>query len=365
MSQASPVLIMAGGTGGHIFPALAVADSLRQRQVPVVWLGSNGGMEEDLVRKKNIEFVGLTIKGVRGKGLWSKLTMPFKLSSAVFQAGKLIASIEPQAILGLGGFASGPGGLAAILMRRRLIIQEQNAIPGMTNRYLAKLGATVLEGFKGSFSELGITATHVGNPVREAIENIAPVTQRMRFRNGPMRVFVFGGSLGAQKLNQVVPKALALLRVESRPEIYHQTGLKQETETNALYSSLDLDAEVVGFVDDMAGQYSRADLVIARAGALSVTEFMHAGLASVLVPYPHAVDDHQAVNASILVDHQAAIMIRDEELNAEMLADLLQDLLSDRDRLIAMGESAYAQRQEQSAKRVARICLEDSEAMAA
>ncbi len=365
MNAIAPVLIMAGGTGGHIFPALAVAESLRAREIPIVWLGSRGGMEEDLVRNKNIEFVGLTIKGVRGKGLWSKLILPIKLSSAVFQAAKLIASIQPQSILGLGGFASGPGGLAALLLRRRLIIQEQNAIPGVTNRYLAKLGAIVLEGFKGSFSELGIKATHVGNPVREVIENITPVQQRMQHRHGQPRVFVFGGSLGAEKLNQVVPQALTLLADNVKPVVYHQAGLKQQAATSEVYQSLNLDVEVVGFVDDMAKQYSLADLVIARAGALSVSELMHAGLASILVPYPHAVDDHQAVNASILVDKNAAIMIRDEDLNAEDLASLLTDLLANRAKLLSMGESAYAQRQQHSAERVARICLGDSEALAA
>ncbi len=361
----APVLIMAGGTGGHIFPALAVAEVLADRNVSVVWLGSVGGMEESIVRNRNIEFVGLTIKGVRGKSMLSKLGLPFKLAVAVFQASKLILSIKPQCVLGLGGFASGPGGLAAILLRRPLVIQEQNAVPGMTNRFLAKHSDHVLEGFAGSQFGNKIKAIHVGNPVRASITALAPVGQRLKHRQGRIRILVFGGSLGAQTLNQIVPQALALIEAHKRPKIRHQTGKRHLTTTETYYETVKISAEVIDFIDDMAEVYAWADLVIARAGALTVTELMHAGLASILVPYPYAVDDHQAANAKILVDCKAAMMIRDSELTAESLARILNEIIESRDILIEMGEAAHAQSRDQSAETVADICLSPEQAVAA
>jgi len=361
----APVLIMAGGTGGHIFPALAVAEVLVKRNVAVVWLGSVGGMEESIVRNRNIEFVGLTIKGVRGKSLLHKMALPFKLSFAVLQAAKLILSIKPRCVLGLGGFASGPGGLAAILLRRPLVIQEQNAVPGMTNKYLARHSDHVLEGFAGSQFGNNIVATHVGNPVRASITALESVTKRLENRQGQIRLLVFGGSLGAQTLNQVVPQALTLIEAHKRPMVRHQTGKRHLAVTEDFYQTVKVEADVVDFIDDMAEVYAWADLVIARAGALTVTELMHAGLASILVPYPYAVDDHQAANAKILVDCESALMIRDTQLTAESLAEILSGLIESRETLIKMGEAAHAQSRPQSAETVADICLSPTQAVAA
>lgn len=360
-----PVLIMAGGTGGHIFPALAVAEVFAAREVPVVWLGSVGGMEEGIVRNRNIEFVGLTIKGIRGKSLLAKLALPFKLAVAVFQSAKLILSLQPRCVLGLGGFASGPGGLAAILLRRTLVIQEQNAVPGMTNKYLAKYSDHVLEGFAGSRFGDAIEAVHVGNPVRASIAALPPVGQRLKNRQGNIRILVFGGSLGAQTLNQVVPKALALIEPHKRPIVRHQTGKRHLSDTQSNYQVAKVDADVVDFIEDMAEVYAWADVVIARAGALTVTELMHAGLASILVPYPYAVDDHQAANAKILVDAKAALMVRDKELSAQSLVSTLEELINTRDVLITMGEAAHAQSRDRSAETVADICLASQKAEAA
>jgi len=360
-----PVLIMAGGTGGHIFPALAVAEVFAQRGIAVVWLGAVGGMEESIVKEKNIEFVGLTITGVRGKGLLSKTKMPFKLGVAVFQAARLILSIKPRCVLGLGGFASGPGGLAAVLLRCPLVIQEQNAIPGMTNRYLAKWSTKVLEGFADSFAGKANKAIHVGNPVRQSITSLMATHGRMKYRQGPIRILVFGGSLGAQTLNQMVPAAVSLLPPDRQPIIRHQTGKRHLDDTKKIYQEQGVNAEIVDFIDDMAEVYAWSDLVIARAGALTVTELMHAGVASILVPYPYAVDDHQAANAKILVDCQAAIMLRDDELTAKSLSDILKDLLDSRPRLLEMGEIAHAQSRPQSAETVADICLAPRQAVAA
>lgn len=361
----APILIMAGGTGGHIFPALAVAEELAKRHVPVVWLGSAGGMEEGIVRNRNIEFVGLTIKGVRGKNLLSKLSLPVKLVVAIFQAARIIVSVKPQCVLGLGGFASGPGGLAAILLRRPLVIQEQNAIPGMTNKYLAKYSDHVLEGFAGSQFGDAIEATHVGNPVRSSITALEPVATRLANRQGKIRILIFGGSLGAQRLNQVVPQALARIDKQRRPMVRHQTGKRLLAETEEFYHAAKVEADVVDFIDDMAEVYAWADLVIARAGALTVTELMHAGLASILVPYPHAVDDHQAANARILVDCEAALMVRDNDLSAESLANILTELMASRDVLIEMGEAAHGQSRARSAETVVDICLGAVPAVAA
>lgn len=357
MSAEGPVMIMAGGTGGHIFPALAVADVLRSKNVPVVWLGSRDSMEERLVPSQGIEFVSLDVKGLRGKGLTALFAAPFKLTWAVMQAAVAIIKRRPRAVLGLGGFASGPGGLAAVLLRKPLYVQEQNAIPGLTNRTLARFSRCVMEGFPGSFRNLHKSALHTGNPVRETIENLASPIGRMVNRSGPIRLFVMGGSLGAKRLNEVVPEALALLDDAFCPKVRHQTGEFHLQATQLGYHKAGVEADVVAFIDDMADVYGWADLVIARAGALTIAELAQAGLASILVPYPHAVDNHQTVNAQTLVKREAAILIPDDELTAARLKAELIKLLVGRKHLLDMAEAARGLARPKAAELVARVCL--------
>jgi len=357
MSAKAPVMIMAGGTGGHIFPALAVAEVLRKRNIPVVWLGSRNSMEERLVPSTGIEFIGLSVKGLRGKGIATLLIAPFKLSWAVMQAAVAVVKRRPRAVLGLGGFASGPGGLAAVILRKPLYVQEQNAIPGMTNRTLARFSRCVMEGFSGSFQNLTKPVLHTGNPVRQTIEQLASPAERMAGRTGPARLFVMGGSLGAKSLNEVVPETLALLDETYRPEVRHQTGELHLQAARDCYRQSNVKADVVAFIDDMAEVYGWADLVIARAGALTVAELAQAGLASILVPYPHAVDDHQTVNAQVLVQVGAAVLIADHELTTARLKIELTHLLASREKLFQMAETAHTQARPNAAETVARVCL--------
>lgn len=357
MSAEAPVMIMAGGTGGHIFPALAVADALRERDVPVVWLGSRNSMEAGMIPARGIEFIGLGVKGIRGKGGLALLLMPLKLSWAVLQAMRAILERRPRAVLGLGGFASGPGGLAAVLLRKPLFVQEQNAIPGLTNRTLARFSRCVMEGFPGSFDALSKPVLFTGNPVRDSIEALAPVASRLSARKGPMRLLVIGGSLGARRLNEVVPETLAMFEISQRPLVCHQTGKQNLAATRTQYHQMGIEAEVVDFIDDMAEKYAWADIVIARAGAITIAELAHAGLASILVPYPFAVDDHQTVNAQALVQRGAAILIQDDQLTAGRLKTALDELLLDRAKLVKMGEAAHTLSRPRSAETVMRVCL--------
>lgn len=350
--SAGPVMIMAGGTGGHIFPALAVAKELDKRGVSVVWLGSEGGMETGLVPKHGIPLETLAIKGVRGKGGLTLLLAPFKILSAVIEAVSVLKRHKPRAVLGMGGFASGPGGLAAAVLRIPLYVHEQNSIPGMTNRWLARLSRTVMEGFAGALPK----ALHVGNPVREDIESQPDPAARFEGRDGPLKLLVVGGSLGALKLNQIVPATLAALE-GTCPEVMHQTGEKHLNVTMQAYADAGVEAEVVTFIDDMASAYADADLVIARAGALTVSEIQQIGVGSILVPYPYAVDDHQTTNAQALVAAGAAILIPDTELTRERLLPELQALFEGRERLLDMAKRAHHMARPHAAETVARICL--------
>lgn len=359
MDAARPAMVMAGGTGGHIFPALAVVKELRQRGVEVVWLGSTGGLEERIATDNAIDFRGLEVAGVRGKGLSARLLFPFRLLAAVIAAMKIQRRLRPRVALGLGGFASGPGGLAALLLRIPLLVHEQNAIPGMTNRYLASLGARALEGFEGSFSQRGLEAEYVGNPVRADIDALTEV-QRDYARDGAaqLKLLVLGGSLGAVKLNQVVPGALAKIDPELRPSVRHQTGAKNIDSAKARYAEQAVEADVVAFIDDMAESYRWADLVIARSGALTVAELTCAGLPAIFVPYPHAVDDHQTLNARSLVEGEAALMVADHDLDASRLAELLYSLLADADQLQHMSRRARSFSRPGATSRVVDRCLE-------
>ena len=358
MSANAPLMIMAGGTGGHIFPALAVADSVRAREIPVVWLGSRGGMETRLVPQHGIDIVALSVKGLRGKGAVALLFAPFKLTIAVLQAVRAILKYQPRAVLGLGGFASGPGGIAAWLLRKPVFVHEQNAIPGMTNRWLARIARCVMAGFPTSFRMVaaGCPVVYTGNPVRREIVALPPVAMRMADRTGAMRLLIIGGSLGALRLNQVIPAALAGLEGYD-VEVWHQCGARHVDITRQSYADAGVAARIEPFIEDMAEAYGWADLVIARAGALTVAELIQVGVAALLVPYPHAVDDHQTVNARTLVDIGAARLMADGELTPEALSPVLTELLSDRTPLLRMAESSNSLKTPQSAEHVARICL--------
>ncbi len=353
MMADAPVMIMAGGTGGHIFPALAVAEWLRDNGTSVVWLGSRGGMETRLAPARGFPVVEISVGGLRGKGVAALLQAPFRLALAVWQSIRAQRRHRPRAVLGLGGFASGPGGLAAWLLRTPLYIHEQNAIPGMTNRLLARLSRVVMQAFPGSFRDR--EALTVGNPVRAELRALADPVRRLSGRQGPLRILVLGGSLGALKLNQVVPRTLAA--IDQPLAIWHQSGERHWRETARRYDELGVEARVEAFIDDMAKAWGWADLAICRAGALTVSEIAQVGLASVLIPYPHAVDDHQTANAMNLVNLGAARLLADAALTPERLAAELDDLLGDRDRLLGMAEAATRLRHPDAAAVVARICL--------
>lgn len=320
------VLIMAGGTGGHVFPALAAARVLRERGYTPVWLGTQRGLEAKLVPPQHIEMEWISMSGLRGKGVMTWLAAPFKLSLAIWQSLQVMRRRRPSVVLGAGGFVSGPGGVAAWLTRRPLVIHEQNAIAGMTNRLLARLARRVLEAFPGSFPSRA-HAERVGNPVRREIAALASPQDRFAERRGPLRVLVFGGSQGAARLNAVTPAALAMIDSTMRPLVIHQAGERHIENARELYAKHNVQADVRAFIDDMAEAYAWADLVVCRSGALTVSELAAAGLPAIFVPFAAAVDDHQTLNAKFLVDAHAGVSISERELTPMRLAEELQKLL--------------------------------------
>jgi len=352
-----PILIMAGGTGGHVFPALALARLLREKALDVVWLGTERGLEARVIPAEGIPLERLSVGGLRGKGMMTWLVAPFRLSLALAQALRVMWRHRPLVVVGLGGFVTGPGGIAAWLTRRPLLIHEQNAVAGFTNRCLAHLARVVLEAFPGSFGK-EVHARVIGNPVRHDISAVAPPATRFADRSGPMRLLVFGGSQGAARLNGVVPFALARLAGRLDFEVRHQAGDRWLEEARASYARAGVRAEVRPFIEDMAQAYAWADLVICRAGALTVSELAAAGVAAVLVPFPGAVDDHQSHNAQFLVRAAAAIVVADRELTEERLAGELERLCSGRARLLAMAERARALAAPRAAEELAESCLE-------
>jgi UDP-N-acetylglucosamine--N-acetylmuramyl-(pentapeptide) pyrophosphoryl-undecaprenol N-acetylglucosamine transferase len=352
--NARPVLVLAGGTGGHVFPALAVAEVLRARAVPVHWLGGENGIEKRTVPAAGIAFTALPGRGLRGTGIGRKLLGPPRLAAAVLRSWCLIRRLGPGAAVGFGGYASGAGGLAAWLARCPLVVHEQNAVAGYTNRALARLAARVLTGFPGT---LGPRGEWVGNPVREEFTRVAPPAMRYRGRSGAVRVLVIGGSQGAQALNETLPFALA--RASAKFEIRHLCGPDHVAATRAAYDNAQVRATVEGFANDMAAACAWADLAITRAGALTLAELAAAGLPAVLVPFPAAVDDHQTANARSFVEIGAARLIAQSELTPESLASALDELAhAGRERLAAMGERARTLARPDAATRVAQAVLE-------
>ncbi len=354
-------MIMAGGTGGHVFPALAVAQELRARGHEVCWMGVPDSFEARTVPQYGFPMEWVNAFRLRGQGAASLLLAPFRLLRAIGQAARVLRRRRPQVVLGMGGFVTGPGGLASRLLGVPLVIHEQNSIPGLTNQWLSRIARIVLEAFPGSFPA-GRRARCVGNPVRSEISSLAPPQARMSGREGGCRILVVGGSLGAATLNQRVPEALARLPEAAQVSVCHQAGRGNAGETRAAYQAAGIEARVSDFLNDMAEAYGWADLVICRAGALTISELQAAGLAAILVPYPHAVDDHQTRNAEVLTRADAALLLAESGLSAERLADAVAGLCGDRTRLLQMACNARALARPDATRVVADCC---EEAMAA
>ncbi|HEY6720642.1 MAG TPA: undecaprenyldiphospho-muramoylpentapeptide beta-N-acetylglucosaminyltransferase [Burkholderiales bacterium] len=345
-------MIMAGGTGGHVFPGLAVAHYLREAGWRVVWLGARTGMEATLVPKHGYEMAWVSFSGLRGKGPATLFLLPTKLLLAFWQSARAILAARPDVVLGMGGYMSFPGGMMAALLGKPLVVHEQNSVPGLANRVLASVADRVLCAFPGALKRGTVT----GNPVRPEIAAIAAPESRYVERSGPLRVLVVGGSLGAKALNDVVPRAIALIPDAQRPLVTHQSGVQHVESLRQAYSAADVSAKVPAFIEDMAAAYAEADLVVCRAGATTVAEIAAVGVASILVPYPHAVDDHQTANARLLTDAGAAVLLPQSELSAERLAGLLAGF--DRVRLTDMARRARSFARPDATSAVAMACAE-------
>ncbi len=346
------ILIMAGGTGGHIFPALAVADILRQSGWQVTWLGAPNSMESDLVPKHGYELAQVRFSGLRGNGLLRKLLLPVNLLIALLQSAGVMLRYRPDVVLGMGGYITIPGGLMAVLLRRPLVIHEQNSIAGLSNKVLAKLATKVMSGFPDVLPG----AIWCGNPVRSSIAALAEPQLRYSARTGKLNVLVVGGSLGAKALNEAIPQAFAKIPDAERPNVVHQTGKNHHAVVEALYKQAGVQADIRPFIDDMAAAYARADLVICRAGALTIAELAAAGVASLLVPFPYAVDDHQTHNAKFLSEHGAAVLLPQNELSAEKIASIIRNI--SREELKRMALQARGLARADAAGSVAAVCQE-------
>ncbi|MGO3343959.1 MAG: undecaprenyldiphospho-muramoylpentapeptide beta-N-acetylglucosaminyltransferase [Marinomonas sp.] len=335
MSDIKRVVIMAGGTGGHIYPALACAKQFKEKGLDVFWLGSDGGMEESLVPQHDITIHTLSIKGVRGKGSVGLLLAPFRVLHAIGQAVAFLQKIKPSVVLGMGGFVAGPGAIAAKILGIPLVIHEQNAIAGTTNRILAKVANKKLQAFEGALSN----AITVGNPIRADIlsQTVKPVRNG---QNRPLKLLVVGGSLGAKAINDVVPFVLSEWQASQRLDVWHQTGKRNFDEVSALYEKVGVKARVEPYLDSMEQAYYWADVVLCRAGAMTVSELAIAGLPSILVPLPHAIDDHQTANARHLEKVGAAVLLPQSELSCQKVISILNDLLKSESTLQKMGEQA-------------------------
>jgi UDP-N-acetylglucosamine--N-acetylmuramyl-(pentapeptide) pyrophosphoryl-undecaprenol N-acetylglucosamine transferase len=349
------IMIMAGGTGGHIFPAMAVAEYLRGHSWNVVWLGSRTGMEARVVPPKGFTMAWVRVSGVRGKGWLTKLLLPFNLLLSFWQSARAIFLHRPDVVLGMGGYVAFPGGMMASLLNRPLVIHEQNSIAGLTNRVLARLADKILVAFPDAFAA-SIAVIWTGNPVRSEITALKDPEIRYAARSGRLQLLVIGGSLGARVLNEVVPQALVLLGPDARPQVTHQSGALHVDALRDCYRQAGVNAELTPFIDDMAACYAAADLIICRAGASTVTELAAAGVASVLVPYPHAVDDHQTRNARYLAERGAAVLVPQPEFTPEKLACLLGEF--SREKLMAMAQAARAAGKPDATRAVAEVCME-------
>lgn len=351
----STLLIMAGGTGGHVFPALAVARDLRARGVRIVWLGTRNGLEARTVPAAGFEIEWITIRGLRGKGWWGHIRAPFLILAAMYQAMRVVRRQRPVAMLGMGGFVAGPGGAVAWLLRRPLLIHEANAVAGLTNRLLARLATRVMTGFPGTFANV-LGSECVGNPVRPEIAALPAPAERLAERSGPLRLLVVGGSQGARALNRFMPRVVRRLGQAPAVVVRHQAGRGQAEAVVKAYGEGPI--TVTEFIDDMAEAYAWADLVVCRAGAMTVAEVCAAGVAAVFVPFPHAVGDHQTANARYLCDRDAALLMQEAELDEDEFVRLLADLGADHGRLKELATKARAEARPDATQRVADICEE-------
>ncbi len=356
-NDSRPILVMAGGTGGHVYPALAVAREIEAQSREVVWLGTERGIEARVIPAAGIDIEWISVSGLRRKGALAIVTAPFMLLWALLQSLRVIFRRRPAAVLGMGGFASGPGGLAAWLTRRPLVIHEQNAAAGLTNRLLARLARVVLQAFPGSFKHKRDVET-VGNPVREDIAAVPEPGARYPGREGPLRLLVLGGSQGALALNRTVPAALKLLPEGLCPLVRHQCGERTIDTARAAYAESGVEAELLPFIDDMAAAYAWADLVVCRAGALTVAELCAVGLPALFVPYPAAVDDHQTANATPMAEIGAAEILQERDITEQSLADRLTAWLTDRSELQQRAEKARGLAMPDSTQRITSTCLQ-------
>jgi len=349
--MAKTLLVMAGGTGGHVFPGLAVADLLKSRGWNIVWMGNPDSMEARLVPSRGYEMALVRFAALRGKGLLRKLLLPINLVSGLWQAWREIRRIRPDVVLGMGGYISFPGGMMASLLGCPLVIHEQNSIAGLANRVLAKVASRIVCGFPNALPK----GEWVGNPVRPEIAQMSAPEERFADRLPPLRLLVLGGSLGAAAINEIVPKGLSLLAAEERPMVVHQAGEKHLQKLKENYEAGGVEATCVAFIDDMAGAYEWADLVLCRSGALTVAELAAAGVASILVPFPYAVDDHQTLNAKFLSSSGGAILLPQNELTPESVS-LIRNYT--RGQMLQMAERARALAKPDAAAEVARVCEE-------
>lgn len=345
-------LVMAGGTGGHIFPGLAVAEALREAGWRVHWLGAPDSMESQLVPPRGFAFEAVAFGGVRGKGLMTLSFLPLKLLRAFWQSLQVVRRVQPDVVLGLGGYITFPGGMMASLWGKPLVLHEQNSVAGLANKVLAQVADRVFTAFPGVFK----TGQWVGNPLRQGFTQQASPAERFAGRTGPLRVLVVGGSLGAKALNDIVPQALALMPEASRPQVIHQSGAKQIEALRANYAAAGVQAELTPFIDDTATAFAQADLVICRAGASTVTELAAVGVAALFVPFPFAVDDHQTTNAQFLVAHGGGWLVPQAELTAQNLAERLTAL--SRDTLQDVAQKAHAQKKTNATREVVMACEE-------
>lgn len=350
------ILIMAGGTGGHVFPGLAVARYLVAAGWRVVWLGTKSGMETVLVPQHGYEMETINFTGLRGKTAITWLMLPFRLLLAFWQSAKVMLRVRPDVVLGMGGYPTFPGGMMAVLLNRPLIIHEQNSIPGLTNKVLAKLADKILLAFPGAIRGSGDNVIFSGNPVREGILQVERPEKRYQGREGKLKLLVVGGSRGAQALNTIVPQALKLMPKSKRPLVTHQAGGKHLEALRKNYEEADVEAQLLEFIDDMATFYAESDLVLCRAGALTIAELTAVGVASVLVPFPYAVDDHQTSNAKFLSENHAAILLPQEKMTPQSLQEILLD--STREKLLAMAKAARALAKIDATEIVAQACVE-------
>ena len=346
------ILVMAGGTGGHIFPGLAVAEYLRICGWNVSWLGNQNGMEYRLVKSCDFPFEAIEFGGLRGKGLKAKLMLPINLIRACFQSWKIMRRIKPSVVLGMGGYITFPGGLVTKLLKRPLVLHESNSVAGSANRALAKIAMRTLTGFPNTMAH----AEWVGNPIREEFEHISPTALRYEQRQGPLSILVVGGSLGAAALNENIPAALKLISKDARPKVIHQAGDKHLADLQKRYADLGVEAEVLPFIEDMPSAYAQADLVICRAGAMTIAELAACGVASCLIPFPFAIDDHQTANAKFLADANAAILLSQQDLNPQDLALMIQNF--NRTDLKEIALRAHALAKPHATQRVAEVCAD-------